>query len=228
MNEATRVVQRIPTPGQGVRRPPTQVSAKIAQSTSGYGRLSFDAACRAVREIARLVHQVDPVDRPALRSLADVFVSAFAHSPSQANLLRAGCQQDAGPTTVRRRTTTPEPQDGRAEPWSGKLKFAGSLGAIPFDQACQLVAAGEMTGVLFVFLETRRGRVFFIRGVVVAVDLEGLGDVDAFRVLSRSTQGHFAFLPGVVPATRRIEMPVVKLLLESCRTADEEGRAKTA
>jgi hypothetical protein len=91
-----------------------------------------------------------------------------------------------------------------------------------------LIAAGEMTGLLFVFLEGGRGRVFFSSGQVVAVDLETMDDVAAFRALSRATAGHFAFLPGVTPAAKRIAMPVTRLLLETYRLSDEEGRTKTA
>jgi|GEM_PF-2645119 len=111
--------------------------------------------------------------------------------------------------------------DARAGSW----KLAGALGEVPLDQVCQLIAAAGKSGLLTLHFDSRKARVFFEEGFVVAADFEGKRDQAAFNAFCRRSGGHFAFTPGEAAAESRFRAPVAQFLLEAFRVADEAAKA---
>lgn len=109
------------------------------------------------------------------------------------------------------------PADPRTVSW----KLAGSLGEVPLDQICQLIAAASRSGLLTLQFDQQKAHVWFQEGAVVAADFEGKKDQAAINAFCRQTGGHFSFRPNQAAPERRMQAPVAQVLLEAFRVADE-------
>jgi hypothetical protein len=169
---------------------------------------------------------------PLLRNAAIRALGHFPTNPAAREALKK-ITEDSDPTlqAAARETLYRPAQKDEAPPAVpapdvkvAKVKLAGSLLEVAFDQICQLVGSGEKTGLLMLSLEGRVGRVWFDQGHVVAVEFERMKDQSAFNVIARQKKGDFVFQPGERPAERRIDSPVHLMLLEAARIADESKK----
>jgi len=191
------------------------IPALVRLSSGGGGGLSslFRASVKEVRVAATRALGSYPTDlaaREALRHALDDPLPAVR-----------GAAKDAleKPLHVRPATRI-APVDPRAVSW----KLAGSLGEVPLDQICQLIASASRSGVLTLQFEAQKAHVWFHDGVVVAADYEGKRDQAAFNAFCRQTAGHFSFRPNQEAPERRMHAPVAQCLLEACRVADEAAK----
>jgi HEAT repeat protein len=117
-----------------------------------------------------------------------------------------------------------KPQDALGRSW----KLAGSLGEVPLDQICQLIAASAKGGLLTLQFEGKKARVWFEEGLVVAAEFEGKRDQEAFNLFCRRAGGHFSFRPGPMTEEKRMKAPVMQVLMEAFRVGDESGQGGAA
>jgi CheY-like chemotaxis protein len=108
-----------------------------------------------------------------------------------------------------------------------KPQLSGALSSLGFADLIQFLHAGRKTGLLTLDDGEMHGRIYFEDGQVSDASVGGEIGKDAFFELARRTRSRFAFHGGVLTVRRLIDVPTLKLLMESLLPA-EAGNALTS
>jgi hypothetical protein len=97
------------------------------------------------------------------------------------------------------------------------LKIGGALEEVTAADALRALAGAEATGALFLSFRGTPARIWLDAGLVIAAELEGRRDQEAFYEAVRRPEGYFVFRAGERAAARRILKPVDALIEEASR-----------
>jgi pSer/pThr/pTyr-binding forkhead associated (FHA) protein len=100
----------------------------------------------------------------------------------------------------------------------------GNLAEIPPFCLFQVLEMGNMSGLLEIRTEDITGRLWFQNGGPVHAETEKQAGFDAALTLAVASSGQFRFQPQVQTEEVTIRASVTELLLEACRSQDENAR----
>ena len=109
---------------------------------------------------------------------------------------------------------------------SGEPSVAGSLSDVNFSDLVQLVTSAGRTMTIVMARGSEKGELGIANGEVVHAELGALTGEAAFYAFMRWKEGSFRAIRKT-PDRRTINAPVMGLLMEGARLADEESAAQT-
>ncbi|BBM85133.1 DUF4388 domain-containing protein [Candidatus Uabimicrobium amorphum] len=100
----------------------------------------------------------------------------------------------------------------------------GSLGILELSSVLQMIAGEEKSGHISLQEEEDLASIFFVNGMVVHSELNGMEGADAFYKIMEWRVGNFEFIPDETSAKTTMSHDLQFLLMEAARRIDEDNR----